>query len=357
MDLYSFTLFVTEDCNFNCTYCYQKKRKSCLDASTIEKAFGFLFPFLTRKCFINFYGGEPLLAFEQIKHAVDLVQNKNKEKKKHIQYTITTNGSLLNDKVLEFLNQHQFSLLLSFDGTIQDITRKKGSSQYLVPMIKKILKYPSIDLEVNSIITPATIGHLADAIQFIVGLSVPNIIFTPCRISSWDHKSLIRWEEELKVLRAFISAYYKRNKEIPLVAFRKNQKKGIFSCYAGKDRMTIMPDGKLWGCYLFADCFKEKEESREYAKYCFGNLDEFIKDQERIYPEILSNYSELSMDHFYTRDNLCSQCDELHECTVCPMSNILSGSDIKTVPHWICEQNKTFIKEKRLFWKEMEGEE
>jgi len=357
MDRYSCTLFVTEDCNFNCTYCYQKKRKSYIDTSTIEKTFDFLFPFLKSKCFINFYGGEPLLAFEQIRYAVDLIQNKNKEKKKHIQYSITTNGSLLNNDRLEFLNQHQFSLLLSFDGTIQDITRKKGSFQQIAPLIEKILKYPNIDLEVNSIITPTTIGYLANSIQFIVELGVPNITLTPCRISSWVHKSLIRLEEELKVLRAFISAYYKRKKEIPLVNFRRNQKKGIFSCYAAKDRMAMTPDGKLWGCYLFADCFKGKEESREYAKYCFGNLNKFVEDHERVYPEILSNYSELSMDHFYTKDNLCIQCDELNECTVCPMSNILSGSNIKTIPHWICEQNKIFIKEKRLFWKEMEGEE
>ncbi|NIM89767.1 MAG: 4Fe-4S cluster-binding domain-containing protein [Candidatus Aminicenantes bacterium] len=357
MHLYSLTLFVTEDCNFNCTYCYQKKRKSYIKTSTIEKAFDFLFSFLTNKCFINFYGGEPLLAFEQIGYAVDLIQNKNKKEKKQIQYTITTNGSLLNDNVLEFFNQHQFSLLLSFDGTLQDITRKKGSFQYIVPLIEKILKYPSIDLEVNSIITPAKIGYLANSIQFVVELGVPSIIFTPCRISSWDHKSLIRWEEELRTLRAFISTYYKRNREIPLANFRRNRRKGIFSCYAGKDRMTLMPDGKLWGCYLIADCFKENEESREHAKYCFGNLDEFIKNQKRIYPEILSNYSELSMDHFYSRDNLCTQCDELNECVVCPMSNILSGSDIKTVPPWICEQNKILIKEKRLFWKEIEEEE
>lgn len=354
MEFYSFTFFVTDDCNFKCSYCYQKKGKKYIDISTIENALDFFLPFLKQECFINFYGGEPLLAFDQIRHAVDYIQDKSKGKKRQIQYSITTNGSLLNENILRFLTLHQFSLLLSFDGIAQDISRKRGSFRQIISIIGKLLKNPGLDLEINSVFTPTTIGYISRSIQYIIESGVTNVSISLCQISSWEPLLIIQLKEELASLRGFILSFYQKRRRIPLINFRKNSRRGVFTCFAGKDRLAMTPEGKLWGCHLFLDYFKGKEGTKEYRKYCFGDLNSFIENYEKIYPEVLSNYSGLRMDHFYTTDTFCIQCDELKECRICPMDNKLAGSNIRAIPHWACETNKIFRKEKRLFWKELE---
>jgi len=355
MEFSGFTLIVTEECNFNCPYCYQKKGERYLDASTIEKALDFFFPFLKEECYINFYGGEPLLALDQIRHAVNYIQYKNIKQKKQIRYSITTNGSLLDNDVLQFLSHHKFSVLLSFDGYAQEIYRRKGSFDHIVSIIKKVIRNTDIDLETNSVFTPKTIGYLSRSIQFIAELGVQDIDFSICKISQWSTSSLKKVQREHSSLREFLLSHYKKEGNIPLADFRPNSRKEVFLCFAGRDRMSLAPDGKLWGCCLFSDFFKGYEGTEEYGKYCFGDLDSFIENYERIYPEILSNFSNLRTDHFYTSSIFCIMCDELEECGVCPIDTAFSGCITKRIPQWKCEIKKIFRKEKKLFWKELEN--
>lgn len=353
MKFTSFTFKVTDDCNFRCQYCQQKKEKIYLDISSIENAIAFFYPFLKEKCYINFYGGEPLLAFEQIAKVVECLQDKDKRKKKQFNYIISTNGSLINDAVLQFLKHYKFSLLLSFDGFAQDISRNKGSFEQIVSIIKRLLENADIDLTINSVFTPETVGYLSKSMQFIVELGVSNIDLSLSTIPQWDHYALLQLNEELALLRSFILSFFSRTGTIPLNYLKGNPSKETFHCIAGKDRMTLSPDGKLWGCQLFSNYFKGKESTREYQKYCFGDLDSFIKSHRRIYPDVLANYSDLRMDYFYTSDIYCMLCTELEECRVCPVYSAFSTSKMKEVPVWTCDIKKNFRKERELFWKEL----
>lgn len=353
MEFSGFTFMVTENCNFNCSYCYQVKGKKNISPSTVENAVDFFFPLLTEECYINFYGGEPLLVFDRIKHAVSTIEERNKRLKKHVQYSITTNGILINQDILKFLNENKFLLLLSFDGLAQDVSKKKGSFERIVSIIKDVLKYPDIDLETNSVFTSATVGYLSRSIQFISELGVPSIDLSLDKINPWDSSSLRQLEKQLRVSREFLLSSYEDTESIPLVDFRSKPKKDVFCCFAGKDRMAIAPDGKLWGCCLFPDFFKRKKETADYEKYCFGDLDSFVENHETVYPEILSNFSTLRTDHFFTQETSCILCDELEECGVCPLDTAFSGTITKKIPTWICEIKKIFRKEKSLFWKEL----
>jgi len=349
----SFTFFVTEDCNFSCSYCYQKKTTKYLGSSILIKALDFFWPFFEEKTFINFYGGEPLLAFDKIREAIDYIQAKIKTQERQIQYTITTNGSLIDDHIMRFLNQHKFSLLLSFDGVSQDKSRKKGSFHPLVSIIKKLREYPDIHLETNSVFTPETVGHLSQSIHLITDLGITNAGISLSQTSSWNPSSLVKLKEALDLVRELCYSTYKRTGGIPVIEFREKSKKGIFSCYAGKDRMAMTPDGELWGCYLFTDHFNNKPNSPEYRKYYFGDLQSFVQNHEIIYPEILLNYSKLRMDRFLTPCVPCLLCDDLRECEVCPMDNLFSSPDIRKVSAWMCETTKILRKENRLLWEEI----
>ena len=63
---------------------------------------------------------------------------------------------------------------------------------------------------------------------------------------------------------------------MPLENFKTSGKKGVFACFAGRDRLALLPDTTVWGCYLFYDLLGHNPEHPDYEKYCFGNLSAFI---------------------------------------------------------------------------------
>ncbi|MFB0566772.1 MAG: hypothetical protein ACETWK_13975 [Candidatus Aminicenantaceae bacterium] len=159
----------------------------------------------------------------------------------------------------------------------------------------------------------------------------------------------MKLKTEIIKLRKMLLSHYLRKGTIPIINFRENSGKRIFYCSAGRDRLAITPDGRIWGCFLFPDYFKGKEDTPEYSKFFFGTLDNFIENHTDIYPFIYSNYAQLSMDNFYTDNNNCFLCPEIENCFVCPINASFSGSPLKNIPNYICEIKKIQIKEKGKF--------
>jgi sulfatase maturation enzyme AslB (radical SAM superfamily) len=314
-------------------------------------------PHLTKNYNINFYGGEPLLSFRLIKEIVSFLEDKNQELKKKPDYTITTNGSLLTEEILQFLSKYKFHVELSFDGIAQDILRKKGSFKAISPKIGELLNHPDIGLEVNSVFTPASVGYLSKSVKSIMEFDVPNIHVSFSTIETWNQGALLRLKEEMAKVRKIVVGDYKREGTIPVVNFRDMNANGIFYCAAGKDRLAMTTDGEIWGCYLFPDYFKrtgkaeDKErggwKSADFQKFSFGSLENFIKNHRNIYPRILRNYSKLSMDNFSTSKMECFLCEDLESCAVCPINAAFSGTPLGEVPDHICKIQKIIIREKK----------
>jgi sulfatase maturation enzyme AslB (radical SAM superfamily) len=321
--------------------------------SNIKKAVDFFSPYLKEKCYISFYGGEPLLAFENIRETVNYIEGKNL--KKDIEYVLTTNGSLLDESILRFFDRYKFSLRLSFDGLVQEVARKKGSFEQILANLRKILDYPGIDFDTNSVFTPETVKDLSKSIRFITELGVPKIKFSLSTLARWDQAALDLFKKECEAVRRFLIPVFKKTGSVPVVNFIKSKHRGIFACYAGKTRMALAPDGKLWGCFLFWDYFRTREKTKNYDKYCFGELAEFINNRERIYGETLAKYAKLRMDHYCISDSFCMLCDELEECMICPVDAAFSGAIMGNVPAHLCEINKIERRERELFRKELES--
>lgn len=306
-------------------------------------------PFLTEEYYLNFYGGEPLLSFKLIRQVVSLLENNLKKQNQTVHYSLTTNGSLLTNNIIQFLDEHNFSVELSFDGLAQDVNRQKGSEKKLIPIIKKLLNQPNIGLEINSVFAPNTVSHLSDSIQYTMDLDVPDIRCSLSTIETWNPAALQKLESEMSRLREIAVEHHKRKGNIPVINFRDRQRKGIFHCAAGKDRLTVSPDGGVWGCFLFADYFEGKENTSEYSKYFFGDLEDFMRNHEYVYPRISSNYTQLKMDNFRTAKTECFLCKEYKNCAICPINAALSGAPIGQVPEHICKIQKIITREKKLF--------
>lgn len=348
LELAGLTLVLTDECNFNCAYCYQRKQKGRLEFSTLSKAIDFFQPFFGPECFISFYGGEPLLAFSELKRTVQSVERLPRGKGRKVRYALTTNGSLLREEVLGFLEDHRFSLMLSFDGRAQDISRKKGTFGLLASLIPRILARPRIHLETNSVFSSETVGYLSDSVRWIVQMGVEKLNVDFAHVPPWTASSLGRLGEEIARVGEYFESRYEHRRDVPWVGFYERPEREVFRCSAGLDHMALSAQGALWGCVLFAQYFAGRASTEEYRKYCFGRVDSFIKNPDEIYARKMVNYSELRMDRFSTPDRACLMCREAEFCRVCPAVAAVSTGEIGRIPTWICELGKMMRKEKRL---------
>lgn len=146
-------LHIAHTCNLNCEYCFAGQGKyhgedALMSFEVGKQALDFLVKNSgTRKNLeVDFFGGEPLVNFEVVKQLVKYARSIEKENNKHFRFTLTTNGVLLNDDVIDFLNEEMDNVVLSLDGRkeINDAKRKNingdGSYDIIVPKFKKFVE-------------------------------------------------------------------------------------------------------------------------------------------------------------------------------------------------------------------------
>lgn len=374
MELNNFTFIVTDDCNFNCIYCMQKKEKKTIDKDTIQSAVDFFYPYMAEKTSISFYGGEPLMAFEQVRYVIELMEEKQKQnaKPKTVEYFLTTNGSLVTPEIMEFFHRYKFGLLLSFDGVAQDEGRQKGSVHQILKVMKDLQDYPQIDLQINSVFTPQTLPFLTESMKLIIENNGPEIVLNIDSMAQWDQQSLDCLNTQLERLSQFLLEHYKKTGALPITNFRSTEtsvdadtlkekrEPGIFRCTAGLDRLAVTPEGKIWGCYLFHDYFKVREDNKEFADFDFGSLDNFIANHHKLLPKLTPNYSELRQDLFQVQkehcgnggdggdggdesdgeNDFCFLCDYMKGCVVCPVNAAYSTESMGVISCTTCELKK-----------------
>lgn len=358
MELSNLTFIVTDDCNFNCAYCFQKKEKKTIQPLCIERAVDFFYPFLKGDpvIHISFYGGEPLLAFSRIKLAVLLLRARNSGDRKAMKFSLTTNGWLLTDQMLEFFNRHRFGLMLSFDGLAQE-ARQTGSLERVTQVMERLQAWPDIDFEVNSVFYPRTVGRLADSLGFIIRRQGPHLTFNLSTIQEWTPRHVGILERELRRLSAWLVRYYLERGEIPVKNFRppvSSRASGIFRCRAGQDRLAVAPDSRIWGCYTFHDYFKTRPHTPQYREYCFGSLTDFMLHYRSCYPPIKANYADLHQDLFDVEGQACFLCPDIDDCLVCPVYAAYATGFLGRISRRHCRLNRILARARRHFHQQLE---
>ncbi|MFZ5986713.1 MAG: radical SAM protein, partial [Bacillota bacterium] len=165
------TLQVTQQCNLRCSYCvysdnYQTREHSNrrMDFEIARKGIDFIISHSKDLSHINigFYGGEPILEFEMIKRCISYAEEKAEGK--FVTFNMTTNGTLINEEVIEYFQEHNVSILISLDGpkSIHDKNRVfasngQGSFDRIIANIENIReKYPeySKNITFNIVLDP-----------------------------------------------------------------------------------------------------------------------------------------------------------------------------------------------------------
>lgn len=330
------TLQLTQECNFRCRYCvYSEKinRRQRSHSSrimtweTAKNAIDFYIKHsVDSECrFIGFYGGEPLLQFELIRNIVEYAEQHAQGKA--LDFHMTTNGSLLTEKVVPFLVEHNFHLLISIDGQKESHDKnrvfKNGMGTYdtIIENITHIKDtYPDYysHIHINTVLDPQNgfdsmieidkdLMKLRNSVRYnFVESDDESDIPTAEFIAKNEYQSFLALlslcgkypEAKLSALglQRRVSAKDEYDK------FRSTSgMSDLYShggpCIAGKTRLLVTVDGKLYPC----------ERVNENAHMCIGSLNTGF-DYKTI--RELMNIGELTAEK-------CKDCWAIRHCSIC----------------------------------------
>jgi len=332
-DISSLTLVLSEKCNFSCPYCPQRHGKNSLAIEDITNFIDFLRPRLAKEVWIGFYGGEPLVSWRLVKKTVAYAK-KNHEQK--FQFTLTTNGSLLKKEHVLFFKKHHFGLVLSYDGLAQKDRDARSVAKVKAALENLRRLYPEGYI-VNSVFTPKTVPLLAASMEALLRRGHARLQYALDTTVPWKKADLAALEKQLERLAKIGEKHRQETGKMPLQNLAADGKKGIFACSAGHDRLALLPDRTVWGCYLFYDLLGHIPSHPDYPKYCFGELEKFKSIPAKGLAALTANYSELRQDYFFSaKKELCSLCDDLGNCAVCPVVAALATGTLAVIPDWTC---------------------
>ena len=177
-------LHVSHDCNLRCKYCFASTgdfgtgHRMTMDVETAKKAIDFVVEKSgpRRNIEVDFFGGEPLMAMETVKETVAYARSIEKEKGKCFRFTITTNGVLLNDENIEYINREMSNAVLSIDGRrevnddLRPTVNGKGSYDVIVPKFRKLIEGRGTDYYLRGTFTRFHQGTSAEDVKALASI-------------------------------------------------------------------------------------------------------------------------------------------------------------------------------------------
>ena len=268
-------LHVAHTCNLNCSYCFASQGKYHGDRAVMsfevgKRALDFLVENsgTRRNLEVDFFGGEPLMNFDVVKQLVAYARSIEKEKGKNFRFTLTTNGMLIDDDVIDFANRECHNVVLSLDGRkeIHDRYRVdytgRGSWEQIVPKFQKLVKERGgKGYYMRGTFTHANPDFLKD-IQTMLDLGFHELSMEPVVCAPGDPSELT--QEDLPI----VLDQYEKLAKLMLERDREGRPftfyhymidltggpciyKRISGCGSGTEYMAVTPWGDLYPCHQF----------------------------------------------------------------------------------------------------------
>jgi uncharacterized protein len=256
------TLVVTLDCNLSCKYCYIKPSSKTMSIETAIDAINYTNNKAENDYRIDFgfFGGEPLLKFELIKAITEKITTHQSYKDHDVRLSIATNGTILNDEILRFINEKGIVLQISSDGLshVHDSNRIFGSGKPTSSIVEKNIFLALQELPfilVNVVYTPLTIRYLSQSVMHLSKLGVRNIFLNPDYSSVWEKKDL----DELKriyfeIADIFVDFKNSANSHFislideKIAIVLRNGYQPDEKCSMGNDEFAVSPQGVIFPC-------------------------------------------------------------------------------------------------------------
>ncbi|MCR5142264.1 MAG: thioether cross-link-forming SCIFF peptide maturase [Ruminococcus sp.] len=342
-------LLIALDCNLRCEYCFAGKGdygkgRTLMTYETGKKAIDFLIEkSANRKNLeIDFFGGEPLMNFEVVKQIVEYAREQEKLHNKNIRFTITTNGTLLTDDKIEFINDQMHNVVLSIDGRpeVNDRMRKtingKGSYNAFIDKFKKLVENRG-DKEwyVRGTYTKYNLDFTNDVMSLynegFEQISVEPVIANPSLPYALTEEDLPAIFSEYEKLADNIREIKSSGRFINFFHFMLDLDQGpcaikrLRGCGCGNDYVAISPDGDIYPCHQFVG-----NDDYKMGSLNDGSFDTDMKQ-------------DFARAHVYTKPE-CKKCWAKFYCSGgCNANNYTFNKDIRAAYKLSCD-----IEKKRL---------
>ena len=313
-------LHIAHDCNLACKYCFAEEgeyhgRRALMSFEVGKKALDFLIANSgnRKNLEVDFFGGEPLMNWDVVKKLVVYGRSKEKEYNKNFRFTMTTNGVLLNDEIMEFCNREMSNVVLSLDGRkeVNDRMRPfrngKGSYELIVPKFQKFAKLRgSKDYYIRGTFTRNNMDFAKDVLEFadlgFKSMSIEPVVAQP------EEDYSIRQEDIPQILEEYDKLaveYIKRHKEgngFNFFHFNVDLTQGpcvakrLSGCGSGTEYLAVTPWGDFYPCHQFVG----EEE------FLLGNVDTGVTN--------LKVRDEFKLCNVYAKDK-CRDCFARFYCS------------------------------------------
>lgn len=286
-------LHIAHDCNLACRYCFAEEgeyhgRRELMSLEVGKKALDFLIQNSgSRKNLeVDFFGGEPLMNFEVVKELVKYGREKEKIYNKKFRFTLTTNGVLLDDDIMEFSNREMSNVVLSIDGRkdVNDYMRPsrngKGSYEIILP---KFLKFAESRNQNNYYVRGTFTHHNLDFSEDVKHLaelgfkqiSVEPVVSLPEETYAITEEDLPKIYAEYDQLARYMIEQKQAGNDFNFFHFMLDLSGGpcvakrLSGCGSGTEYLAVTPWGDLYPCHQFVG---EDE-------FMMGNVFDGIKDK------------------------------------------------------------------------------
>lgn len=213
-------LNIAHDCNLKCKYCFadEGEYKGCREIMSPEvakKSIDFVIKHSgpRKNIEVDLFGGEPLMAFDTIKQVVEYAKKEEKKYNKNIRFTMTTNATLLNDEIMDYLDKNMGNIILSFDGRkeVNDKVRVRadgtGSHDAILKNIKKMVarRDKSKQYYVRGTFTRNNTDFFED-VKYIADMGFKEISIEPVVLPD-DHNLSLREEDIPQIFEQYDKLY------------------------------------------------------------------------------------------------------------------------------------------------------
>ena len=277
-------LHVAHDCNLRCKYCFAStgdfgQGRKIMPPEIAKKAIDFVIARsgVRHNIEVDFFGGEPLMAWDTVKQTVDYARSLEEKHNKKFRFTITTNGLLLDEDKRKYINENMDNCVLSLDGRreVNDEFRKTvagtGSYDTIVPKFKALVddRDPNLDYYARGTFTSHNLDFAEDVLSIADAgfdrLSVEPVTADPGCGYDLTEDDLPKIEAEYDRLTDIMLERKKEGKPFTFFHFMVDLDQGpcvvkrLRGCGAGYEYVAVTPDGDIYPCHQFVG----KEEFKQ----------------------------------------------------------------------------------------------
>jgi len=306
-------LHVAHTCNLNCEYCFASQGKyqgerALMSFDVGKQALDFLIAHSGSRSNleVDFFGGEPLMNWQVVKQLVAYGRSREKPCHKKFRFTLTTNGMLINDEVIDFCNQEMYNVVLSLDGRkeVHDSLRKnyagEGSYDTIVPKFQRLVeKRGQQGYYIRGTFTHQNIDFSNDLLHMadlgFTQLSMEPVVCAPTDPYALTKEDLPVIFEQYEILAKEMIQREKSGKGITFYHYMLDLNHGpciykrISGCGSGTEYMAVTPWGELFPCHQFVGD----------PKFSLGNIWDGVTNQ--------GLQDEFKLCNVYARPE-CSDC-------------------------------------------------